>query len=121
MTKVTKHSMLLGFVVGVFGFTGVAYGAGLTVGSGDGCLDINMGDPTGSGNQGQNVIVWPDCHGGANQQWTIANGLLKSQAGGKNGCLDINMSDPTGSGNQGRNVIAWPDCHGGSNQNWTVK
>jgi len=86
--------------------------------SGAGCLDIDFGAPAGANGAGRNVIVWPDCHGGPNQQWTKQNGVVSATVNGTRYCLDINMSAPAGGGNSGRNVIAWPNCHGGPNQRW---
>ena len=86
--------------------------------SGAGCLDVNTQDLRGHNNAGRNVIVWPDCHGGGNQDWTRQNGVWWARFKGTAYCLDVDTSAPTGSGGRGYNVIAWPDCHGSENQRW---
>ncbi|MER7729128.1 lectin [Streptomyces sp. NPDC096323] len=70
------------------------------------CLDVagaNSADGTG-------IQLW-GCHGGTNQQWTLAHdGTIRSL--GK--CLDVD-GDGTADGTK---IHLWT-CHGGTNQQWT--
>lgn len=84
------------------------------------CLDVAREIKVGGGNAGREVIAWPQCHNGKNQQWKIEKGLIKSNWNGKTWCLDVNMSAKVGTSKAGRNVIVWP-CYGGINQKWEVK
>ena len=53
------------------------------------------------------------CHGGANQQFTLqANGSITAYGGQL--CLDVWGAQA----NDGDSVVVWP-CHGGINQRWT--
>jgi hypothetical protein len=72
------------------------------------CLDVSGGNPA----SGTGVILW-DCHGGANQRWSVAaDGTIRGLAGK---CLDVSGGNPA----SGTGVILW-DCHGGANQRWSV-
>jgi hypothetical protein len=74
---------------------------GRIVGLGGRCLDVGAGG----------VLMW-DCHGGANQQWTLnADGTIEN--GGR--CLDV----PMGRATRGARLITW-DCHGGDNQHFEL-
>lgn len=89
-----------------------ASAAGATItGQGSGrCLDVAAGrtDP------GSRVIVY-DCHGGANQQWTLTPAReLRVYDGTR--CLDVQGSDTTSPA-----VAQITTCNGGSNQQWTVR
>ncbi|MBX6384857.1 MAG: lectin, partial [Microbispora sp.] len=75
------------------------------VGSGR-CLDV-VGVSQANGTQ---VQIW-DCHGGANQQWTLTSAGELRVYGNK--CLDV-YGAGTADGTQ---VIIW-DCNGQSNQKW---
>jgi len=77
------------------------------------CLDVS-GVAT---NNGANVQQW-DCHGGANQLWTLTDKgdgfyLIAARHSGR--CLDV---EGYGKGN-GTNVSQY-DCHGGTNQLWSI-
>src|SRR4029453_19146357 len=69
------------------------------------CLDL-PGSNAANGTQPQ---LW-DCHGGANQQWTVTGQTVRSL--GK--CLDAPLNATAGAKAQ-----LW-DCNGGANQQWTV-
>ncbi len=72
------------------------------------CLDV----PNSSQANGTQLELW-DCHGGANQQWTLTSSKQLQVYGGK--CLDA-----SGAGTSpGTKVIIW-DCNGQSNQQWNV-
>lgn len=78
------HPLRKAMIVGaaLFGFgTGVAGASELHSASGVGCLDVDMGSAirvpidknrSWSPEQGRSrdVIAWPNCHGGKNQQWS---------------------------------------------------
>ncbi|MDG6105753.1 PHB depolymerase family esterase [Dactylosporangium aurantiacum] len=68
------------------------------------CLDV-PGSNAANGTQPQ---LW-DCHGGANQQWTVSGQTLRSL--GK--CLDAPLNAAAGAKAQ-----LW-DCNGGTNQQWS--
>jgi len=70
------------------------------------CLDVNGGSQT----DGTNVIIW-DCHGGTNQQWTVASNKQISVFGNK--CLD---APGTSAGARIRIMT----CGSGTNQQWNV-
>jgi hypothetical protein len=77
------------------------------------CLDVAA---VGTHN-GANVQQW-DCHGGANQLWTLTNKggeyyLITARHSGK--CLDVAGV----ANNNGANVQQY-DCHGGPNQLWSI-
>lgn len=75
------------------------------------CLDV-IG---GSSANGTDVAIW-DCHGGANQSWTLTPaGDLTVTIGGVTKCLD---AEAGGTAN-GTTVLIW-DCHGGTNQKWSI-
>ncbi|GAA3828703.1 RICIN domain-containing protein [Sphaerisporangium flaviroseum] len=76
------------------------------VGSGR-CLDI----PGSSQTNGTQVQIW-DCHGGANQQWTLT-GASELRSGTK--CLDVNGAGTA----DGTTVVIW-DCNGQNNQKWRL-
>ncbi|GAA4263304.1 extracellular catalytic domain type 1 short-chain-length polyhydroxyalkanoate depolymerase [Dactylosporangium darangshiense] len=69
------------------------------------CLDV----PGGSTANGTQPIIW-DCHGGANQQWTVSGATVQSL--GK--CLDAPLNATAGVKAQ-----LW-DCTGAANQQWSV-
>ncbi|MFD4776749.1 RICIN domain-containing protein [Streptomyces sp. NPDC058427] len=70
------------------------------------CLD----DYTASTNPGAVVDIW-DCNGSSAQQWTVANGSVRT--GGL--CLDV-VGGETANGSP---VNLWT-CNGAANQRWTV-
>ncbi len=72
------------------------------------CLDVNA---SGTSN-GTQVQLW-DCHGGANQQWTLYSDATLRPSHATNKCLDVNNAY-TGNGG---NLMLY-DCHAGSNQRW---
>jgi hypothetical protein len=77
------------------------------------CLDVAGGATHNSAN----VYQW-DCHGGANQFWTLTGKgggyyLITAKHSGR--CLDV---ENYGHAN-GTNVSQY-DCHGGTNQLWSV-
>ncbi|MER7729129.1 lectin [Streptomyces sp. NPDC096323] len=96
------------FDVDEFSFTTSVGGAstGAVKGVNGKCLDVagaNSADGTG-------IQLW-GCHGGTNQQWTLAHdGTIRSL--GK--CLDVD-GDGTADGTK---IHLWT-CHGGTNQQWT--
>ncbi|MEU7871950.1 RICIN domain-containing protein, partial [Dactylosporangium sp. NPDC049140] len=69
------------------------------------CLDV----PGSNAANGTQPIIW-DCHGTANQQWTISG--LTIRALGK--CLDAPLN-----GTAGVKAQLW-DCSGATNQQWTL-
>lgn len=69
------------------------------------CLDV----PDGNTTSGTRLVIW-DCHSGANQQWSLSNGVIRSALGK---CLDAPLDAVAGS-----YVQIW-DCNGGNNQQWT--
>jgi hypothetical protein len=71
------------------------------------CLDVKGNSLA----NGTSVILWP-CHGKANQQWKLLDGLIVGLAGK---CLDVKGG---GSAN-GTPLILWP-CHGKANQRWQI-
>ncbi|WP_436500087.1 family 20 glycosylhydrolase [Actinokineospora sp. HUAS TT18] len=74
------------------------------------CLDL----PASNTANGTQPALW-DCHGGANQKWTLtATGELRATVNGVTKCLDVNG----GATADGTSIIIW-DCHGGANQRWT--
>jgi endoglucanase len=78
------------------------------------CVDV----VSGSTADGAEIIQY-DCHGGANQQWTLreAGGgyvQIVSAASGK--CLDINGASTA----DGARAILW-SCGTGANQQWTLR
>ncbi len=84
--------------------------------TGSGCLDVDEQSRAGWNGFGRNVIVWPDCHGRANQRWIIERRRVLVSLHQNAYCLDI---DPdTRIGASGYNVIARPDCYGRANQRW---
>lgn len=74
------------------------------------CLDASGG----YGKDGDGIVLW-DCHGGANQRWTLgADGALR----GINGkCMDLQGGDNPVYWVVNQPVILW-GCHGGRNQVW---
>jgi hypothetical protein len=110
-----KKTALAFLSVALFSTSPLISAATITV---DGwCLDVAREIGVGGNNAGREVVAWPGCHKGKNQQWKIENGLIKSNWNGKTWCLDVHMAAPIGAG---RDVIVWP-CHGGKNQKWEVK
>ncbi|MDH2430784.1 lectin [Sphaerisporangium sp. TRM90804] len=78
-------------------------------GTGSGrCLDI----PGSSQANGTQLQIW-DCHGGANQQWSLTGASELRASGGK--CLDVNGAGTA----DGTAVILW-DCNGQNNQKWRL-
>lgn len=80
------------------------------VGAGSGrCLDVWGSDPA----NGARTSIY-DCHGSANQKWTVTSaGQLRNQATGK--CLDV-----SGAGRaDGTTVFQW-ECSTAANQRWTL-
>ncbi|NUT50033.1 MAG: right-handed parallel beta-helix repeat-containing protein [Saccharothrix sp.] len=73
------------------------------------CVDI-PNSATANGTQAQ---LW-DCHGGANQRFTLTSGK-QLQVAGTTKCLDANNQ---GTAN-GTAVVIW-DCNGQTNQQWNV-
>ncbi|HEX6686569.1 MAG TPA: ricin-type beta-trefoil lectin domain protein [Candidatus Limnocylindrales bacterium] len=69
------------------------------------CLDV----PQSNTANGTQPVIW-DCHGGANQHWTV-NGQAIAALGK---CLESPPNASAGS----RTQIS--DCHGGANQRWTL-
>jgi alpha-galactosidase len=69
------------------------------------CLDV----PGSSTTNGTQPVIW-DCHGSANQQWTVSGLTLRSL--GK--CLDAPFNATAGT-----KVQIW-DCNGGTNQQWNL-
>jgi hypothetical protein len=72
------------------------------------CLDVAGFSQT----DGTNVHIW-DCHGGANQQWTLTDSNQLTVYGNK--CLDVPGSATT-SGTR----VQIHTCNGGANQQWRV-
>lgn len=71
----------------------------------DKCLDA-----TGAGTaNGTALIIW-DCHGGANQQWDLDGGVLRSR-------MDRNKVVDASANHYGAVVHLW-DYHGRANQRW---
>ncbi len=81
------------------------------VGRGSGrCLDVVGGDSTASGAK----IALYDCHGGANQAWTLtAAGELRVYDGAL--CLDVSRQIRTSPA-----VLQTYRCNGGDNQHWKI-
>lgn len=77
------------------------------VGIGGKCFDVKSANHA----NGTPVILWP-CHGKANQQWNMVDGLIVGLAGK---CLDVKG----GSSANGTSVILW-QCHGKPNQRWNL-
>ncbi|WP_426502368.1 extracellular catalytic domain type 1 short-chain-length polyhydroxyalkanoate depolymerase [Dactylosporangium sp. McL0621] len=69
------------------------------------CLDV----PGSNAANGTQPIIW-DCHGTANQQWTISGPTIRAL--GK--CLDAPLN-----GTAGVKAQLW-DCSGATNQQWTL-
>ncbi|MEU5665995.1 lectin [Streptomyces longwoodensis] len=70
------------------------------------CLDVAGGNTA----DGTGIQLW-GCHGGTNQQWTLAaDSSIRSL--GK--CLDVDGSGTA----DGTKIQLWT-CHGGTNQQWT--
>jgi hypothetical protein len=75
------------------------------------CLDV----PNATVQTGAQVQIW-DCHGGANQQWTLTgSGELTVYSGGERRCLDA-YGNGTANGTA---AVIWT-CHGGANQRWDL-
>lgn len=72
------------------------------------CLDVAGVSQT----DGANVHIW-DCHGGANQQWTLTDSAQLTVYGNK--CLDARGGATT----PGTPVQIWT-CNGSDNQQWRV-
>ncbi|MBZ3906503.1 non-reducing end alpha-L-arabinofuranosidase family hydrolase [Streptomyces griseiscabiei] len=70
------------------------------------CLDVSGANQT----DGTNVQIW-DCHGGANQQWTLTDSNQLTVYGNK--CLDV----PGHATTAGTRPVIW-SCNGGTNQQW---
>ncbi|GGM81909.1 alpha-galactosidase [Dactylosporangium sucinum] len=69
------------------------------------CLDV----PNSGTANGTQPVIW-DCHGAANQRWTVSGQTI--QALGK--CLDAPLNATAGAKAQ-----LW-DCNGGANQRWNL-
>jgi hypothetical protein len=83
--------------------------SGALRGAGSGrCLDV----PNASQADGTNLQIW-DCHGGANQQWTLTDNNQLTVYGNK--CLDV----PGHATTAGTRPVLW-SCNGGTNQQWRV-
>jgi glucose/arabinose dehydrogenase/type 1 glutamine amidotransferase/PKD repeat protein len=75
------------------------------------CLDVS-GQSTQNGAQ---VQIW-NCHGGANQRWTLTPaGQLTVYSGGSQRCLDLQ----NGATSPGTRAVIW-GCNGGNNQRWQL-
>jgi hexosaminidase len=75
------------------------------------CLDV-IGNTSASGAA---VAIW-DCHGEANQRWTLTTaGELRVTIGGVTKCLDAYGSQTA----NGTAIQIW-NCHGRANQRWTI-
>ncbi|MFI9005717.1 ricin-type beta-trefoil lectin domain protein [Actinosynnema sp. NPDC053489] len=72
------------------------------------CLDV----PGSSTTNGTQLQLW-DCHGQANQSWTLNSAKQLVVLGTK--CLDAYGRGTT----NGTQVVTW-DCHGDTNQQWNV-
>ncbi|MEU5217153.1 non-reducing end alpha-L-arabinofuranosidase family hydrolase [Streptomyces sp. NPDC020807] len=72
------------------------------------CLDVPGADRT----EGTSLQVW-DCHGGANQRWTLTDDNRLTVYGDK--CLDV----PGHATTAGTRPVIW-SCNGGTNQQWRV-
>jgi hypothetical protein len=75
------------------------------------CLEAAGGTETGSA--GLPLGVW-ECHGGANQRWTLPGLGATGEVRVYGLCLD----DWGAEGRDGDRLVIWP-CHGGANQQWT--
>lgn len=96
-----------------------AHAADITSVAGTGCLDVSA-DASQHDGRGLNVIVWRQCHGGSNQEWSLESGTLGVSVDGKRYCLDVDLRSKIGNDGQGRNVMAWHECHGNANQRWAL-
>jgi uncharacterized protein YuzB (UPF0349 family) len=76
-------------------------------GIGNKCLDVQ-----GGRSDDLTPIILYHCNGGANQQWTVANGEIR---GIGNKCLDVK-----GGGAEDLTPIILYHCAGGANQRWAV-
>ena len=77
------------------------------------CLDVDFGEPSGAG---YNVMLWPDCHGGANQSWSWDDDEISVYVNDQAWCLTPDPGERIG---DGLNVIAAP-CRGGRDQVWST-
>lgn len=83
-----------------------------------GCLDADFNTKTYNGFR-RNVIAWPRCHRGQNQNWKYERtGMLSVTVNGRKYCLTVDQDSRAGKRGAGRNVFASRQCHGGLNQRW---
>lgn len=105
-------SCLAVLLTGLFFAQTVAAGP-LYSGTKAGCLDVNMGAPIAKGgpNPEYNVILWPNCHGGPNQDWVLTeNNQLQVTLNGVPYCLTVDQATNAGANGLAANLYVTARC-----------